>query len=304
VQYDINSFHDAFFALYREKKYAETLDLLNENIDVFPEFRDMLLFFKACLESLTGDAEKALVSLEKIIAGGGCVPGKFLDQDPDLNPIRDLERFLNIVSQNEALRKKNMEALASRLTMPAIRHDEADYKIYYLHGNTRNGAREHRVFSDMPSIRETIYFPDAPEQYFYENAYIWNDENAAYRYIMDIIARHTEHKKIVLAGFSRGARTALKIVYERKYAADGVIAYAPANLNDIELWTFLYDTIKVPAEILVGRDDSVYENTLRLYDMMRKGDIPVRLTAIENTGHAYPEDYERYFTEALERIKR
>ena len=111
----------------------------------------------------------------------------------------------------------------------------------------------------MPSMKETIYFPDAPEQSFFENSYLWDDEDTAYNYIVDIIDEYKKqsNKKIILAGFSKGARTALKIVYEKRYAVDGVIAFAPAIINDIDSWKFLFNTIKIPVEIIVGINDEL-----------------------------------------------
>ena len=305
MPYDIGSLQHDLFELYGEKKYAEALNLLRRQFGTFPEHRDMLMYFRACLESVTGEGERALTTLEEIVSGGGCVPGGLLEQESDLASVWASDKFRDISRRNEILRKQRMESLASELTMPTILRDDSEYAILYLHGSHRAGEREKQIFLQMASIRENMYFPNGPERYFHKDEYIWNDEVTAYEYILDIIARHTGDKKVVLAGFSRGARAALKIVYERKFIVSGVIAYAPANLNDINEWTFLYDTIKVPAAVMVGADDDLaYEKSLRLCDMMRKGNIPVRSTIIENTAHTYPENYERFFTEALNWISK
>jgi pimeloyl-ACP methyl ester carboxylesterase len=221
--------------------------------------------------------------------------------------MRGSERFGRIAELNKISRKDRIARQSSRLRVPSIQHADSEYAIYFLHGNTRNGALERRVFTNMASLEDTMYFPDAPEQDFLENSYMWDDEDAAYDYIMDLIEKHkrTFNRKIILAGFSRGARTALKLVYERKYAVEGIIAYAPAApVRDIESWDFLLDTIKVPAEILVGEKDELSnEDCRKLYALFGKGNIPARLTVIQNGGHDYQGDFEGCFADALKRLK-
>jgi pimeloyl-ACP methyl ester carboxylesterase len=259
------------------------------------------------MEALAGEAEKALASLEAILERGLCVPGNQLEEDIDFSGIRGSERFGRIAALNKIRRKDRIAALSSRLRMPSVQHEDSEYAVFFLHGNTRNGALERRVFANMASLKDTMYFPDAPEQDFLENSYMWDDEDTAYDYITDVIEKHkrTFNRKIILAGFSRGARTALKLVYERKYAVEGVIAYAPAApVRDIESWDFLFDTIKVPAEILVGEKDELSnEDCGKLYALFGKGNIPARLTVIQNGGHDYPVDFEGCFADALQRQK-
>lgn len=282
-------------------------DLVNSHIDVFCDHFDLVYYWKACMEALAGDIDKAFASLEAILDRGLCIPGNQLIEDPDFSGMRGTQRYNAIVSLNDICRKKRIDLLSPKLRMPAILHEDSEYAIYYLHGNTRSGLLEHQVFADMRSITDTMYFPDAPEQNFLKYSYLWDDEDTAYQYVTGIIGEHKKrsNKKIILAGFSRGARTALKIVYEKGYAVDGIIAYAPAApVKDIESWDFLMNTIKVPAEIIVGEKDEVsLEDCEKLAALLAKGNIPVRLTLIEGGQHEYPCCFENYFTDALNRLK-
>jgi predicted esterase len=293
--------------LYGSKKYDKLRDLIHAHLDAFPGHNDLVLYWKACMEALAGETERALASLEAILERSLCVPGNQLEEDPDFSGIRGSERFSRITALNNIRRKDRIVQQSSKLRVPSIQRGESAYAVYFLHGNTHNGALERRVFANMASIEDTLYFPDAPEQDFLENSYMWDDEDTAYRYVTDIIEKHQQEsvKKIILAGFSRGARTALKIVYERKYAVEGVIAYAPAApVRDVESWNFLLDTIKVPAELIVGeKDELAYEDCGTLYGLLRKGNIPARLTVIKNGGHDYPVDFESCFTDALRRLR-
>ena len=110
-------------------KFSEALDLVNEHIDVFFEHFERMYYWKACMESLTGNVHKALTSIETILNRELCIPGNLLEGDPDLSVLRNTEKFNKIVSLYNIYRKKRIKLLSSKLKMPSIRHYNSEFAI-------------------------------------------------------------------------------------------------------------------------------------------------------------------------------
>ncbi|NIN94523.1 MAG: hypothetical protein GTO49_06030, partial [Anaerolineae bacterium] len=85
------------FQLYKDKEYAQALDLVNREFPHFPEKANRLYFWRACLESLTGQTDLALDTLEEAVEAGYWYNEGQLREDSDLDPLQGLPRFEGLV---------------------------------------------------------------------------------------------------------------------------------------------------------------------------------------------------------------
>lgn len=174
------------------------------------------------------------------------------------------------------------------------------FNIFFLHGNCRSGLQEKQIF-DKFNKRYNISFPNAPQE-IKKDSYTWDNEELSISYLNDVINTNN----VVLAGFSKGARTILRALYKYQMTKEikGLILYAPGNLRDIDEWDLLNKNKNLPIVIIVGdKDDVSYEGSLKVYDTLKNNNYNVKLNILKDVSHAYPDNFEKYFNEALQYIE-
>jgi hypothetical protein len=89
-------YYFAAIPFFRDKDYARGIAVVREGLDRYPG-NPSVLYTLACLESLNGDAESALIHLSEAAAAEPRV-AKWAESDTDLDPIRDDSRFQSAVA--------------------------------------------------------------------------------------------------------------------------------------------------------------------------------------------------------------
>jgi A/B hydrolase-like, N-terminal domain len=98
-QMDFSTFTHAMFDLYRDKKYGPALAYVEKGMAAFPDESARITFWRVCLLSLCGRGEEALsVLTDGLEAGLWWHESQF--RDADLDSIRDLPRFKELVSKS------------------------------------------------------------------------------------------------------------------------------------------------------------------------------------------------------------
>ena len=54
--------------------------------------------------------------------------------------------------------------------------------------------------------------------------------------------------------------------------------------------------------MIAGELEASYENTLKLVDVLKENGIPHHFISIKDMGHTFPEDFIRYFVDAIDYI--
>src|SRR5687767_356565 len=93
---------DQMVALYRENKFEEAFQLVEQEASHFPEQVARTTFWRMCLLSLTGRSADVLSVFQQGL-DSGLWWHEELFSDPDLNSVRDLPAFkhLIVVSQEQ-----------------------------------------------------------------------------------------------------------------------------------------------------------------------------------------------------------
>ena len=84
-------YYFAAIPAYRAKDYAQALEIVAEGLRRYPD-NPSILFSMACMESLAGKPDAALEHLARAVAGNPRLAEE-ARTDPDLDPIRDDQRF-------------------------------------------------------------------------------------------------------------------------------------------------------------------------------------------------------------------
>ncbi|GER81452.1 hypothetical protein KTAU_00910 [Thermogemmatispora aurantia] len=278
--------------LYRQRDYARARDLVEEALPFFPEHWPTLVLWRAILTLRLGSPEEALAILEEAI-GQGLWFGPAQLEDEDLAPLRSLPAFA-------ALEKICQERYAEAQTSshPGILVLEPDNLVpppyptlFVLHGNQSSPLAELEYWQPITAHRWQVALPCSSQLVGYGLA-SWNDEARA----MDEICTHWERQQrwkridpqhVVLAGFSRGARIALRLALEGRIPAIGFIAICPTLEASQTLLP--QDACQVRLGfVLLGEHDQCAPTTLAAIERLRAAGLTCEVKLYSGLGHFYP----------------
>lgn len=303
----IRELGDKIMQLYGAKEFAEALKLLEESRKNYPGEMTVIRYWSACFLSLLGRKNEAMDQLEAVLAEGKSMPPSILLEEEDFEALRTTDRFAALINRNQELRKAARHQYVAVGETAAFSHPEATYDIVYLHGNNRSGEMEKALFEGYKNLRENFIFLNAPEPGLFADAHVWDYEADSLQYVEEIAAelmKRETGRGLILSGFSKGGRTALKAVLEKGMETQGVIAYAPAYLNDLDQWRILDSALKTPIILIVGDQDPLStEGVLKLHRRLRDKGGKSQLYVIHGQGHTYPEIFDEYYTSALNHIR-
>jgi dienelactone hydrolase len=181
--------------------------------------------------------------------------------------------------------------------------------VLALHGN--GGHAEESMRAWRPSIAYARMLAAAASgQWIASGRAVWDDEDRAAREVLAryaVLAPDIDPAHLVVAGFSMGAETGLRLVLAGDLPATGVIALGTAGprMADPAGWVPLIARERVRSPricLLVGArdDDGVRaDRHRRLADLLAAGGIDTRLEVLPDLGHAYPEDFAPIVRRAL-----
>lgn len=287
--------------LMKEKKYDEAMAKLNEAEKLWPR-QPAVHYNLACALSLTGKQDAALDALEKSIQFG-YVDHEHMQRDPDLEPMRETERFKKLA----ALAKKKAKGLPPLLHVP-LGYDEEGRKAYplfvVLHGA---GGTPGGMFNGAKQILGADkFFVLAP----YGSAragpgYTWNSLD--FRKVpaeIDRLKKKYRITKVYLYGFSAGAHVGYVLVLKFRRHFDGFIPMAGALRRQWATEENLKNAKGLPVYAIQGEADRVVpfkaaEQTLAL--LKKHGAITKIFT--HPGAHTAPPKFKQVLLDAIKWIE-
>ncbi|MHB8512391.1 MAG: alpha/beta hydrolase [Actinomycetota bacterium] len=230
--HDFSELQGRIYDLYNDGDFAEALAELNRHTAHFPLHQDTITLWKACLAALTGQASLGRWFLEEGIAAGQWWAAQTLRQ-PDLGLLQgdpDFERIVETCARNQQAADRN--ATPMRLV------SEPDVTppwpaLVALHGASwASGVAFARNFRAAIAAGWLLSAPQSTQSSGPER-YGWMDRERAIREVeahLLQLARgaRTDPNRIVLCGFSAGAKLALALPARISTSIKGVIAIVPA----------------------------------------------------------------------------
>ncbi len=276
---------------YSQKHYAEAIEPFKKAFVLRPTY-SAIAFNISCCYAMIGEHDSAFAWLEKAIELGVY---KF-DDDEDLAPLRENERFQELI----ALGENKIKELQSKEWKPIIELPE-DYKtgdvypvVIGLHGFGMNPVDfatslkayvlPHRYILCCPygtAIRGTTSFG-------------WGEYEAAEKRILDALNDVRENysldtSRIVLLGYSQGGGNALYTAFsnpDRFHAVISVAGYYEGLVLDSLLTQESAKNTSV--YLMIGEKDYLFESNQKAEQAMQEHGMRVKLVVYPGLGHAFP----------------
>jgi hypothetical protein len=138
-QLSFDELTDQMMDLYREGKYADALQIVEQNADRFPEHLARTIFWKMCLLSLCGRSNDAISVFQKgLNAGLWWAESQF--RDTDLDAVHDLPEFkrLAAISQEKYQEARTHIERDQTILLPEVSASDRYPLLIALHGGAGN----------------------------------------------------------------------------------------------------------------------------------------------------------------------
>lgn len=261
---------------------------------------------QACSAARAGDPAAATALLRQALDHGFWYGEVMLRQSPSLAPLRGNADFETVVRDSLAAAHRAADLAApSPVDRPA---GPAPYPtLLALHGNGGNADQAMRAW--RPVVTDGwMLAAAASSQWIASDRAVWDDEDRADREVLDryaAIADRIDPQRLVVAGFSMGAQTGLRLALTGALPAVGVIAVATAGplMADPDAWAPLIAGARaLRVHLIVGALDDEGRRAAkhrRLAAHLADAGIATRLEVLPALDHAYPEDFAPLIRRAL-----
>ncbi|WP_166704526.1 alpha/beta hydrolase [Bacillus albus] len=263
--------------------------------------------FKYALAGAAGLEEEALQLMkEAIIEKGFWYGNEYLISDDDLKPLHKFEVFHKMVQLC-----KEREELAKKTERADVKYIESKKKeklLIAMHGDQENIGIVEPYWKSVLDQDYTLAIPQSSQIQF-SDGFVWDDihrgkEELKEHYI-NFKESHTV-ERVIIGGFSAGARVALYTILQKDIDVDGFIFMAPW-LPEVEEWNELLEVLQdkhIKGYIVCGdQDEDCFECTQQFVQLLRDKNIEHEYKVVPNLNHDYPEGFEELLKEAIDYIE-
>jgi predicted esterase len=298
------------FRLHSEQRYADALELLERKADRHPDRFGDILFWRGCLSALLGDVDGAIAFLQEAVDRGHWWSESILLGDPDLNALHDDSQFGELVA---ICRDRHAEAQRSAKPELILLKPETAPPwplLIALHG-LGGSAREFVQHWQSVAAEGWLVAVAQSSQVVSPGCFGWRDQNRAVEEIrghFETIARDCEvaSDRVIIAGFSQGGSTAIRIGLSRLLPVTGVfgIACAPRDLDEVRQVIAISASREVRVYLVVGDKDYVFDRAVEFCELLRSSAIAAQLEVRPGLGHEVPKGINRSIAAGVEFLLR
>jgi predicted esterase len=301
--------------LFSSKCYGQALDLLESTWPGLPHTKlhtsliDTLIL-KAYFQAQINRPADALATLE---AMSRCGVSNSMSS-PAYDPIRGLSGYAELAQKNEALltRERNEAKVESDVYLPGdLRRDKVAPLMLVLHGDPGNLAKIRDAWPTGAIVsRGIIVACVQSSQLRSTSRYVWMadpavaraDVQAAFR---DLCQRYpVDTSRVILAGFSAGATTALDLVFGQMVPAIGFIGLCTGDIPEhfTRERVLVAKARGVRGVFFEGEENWPDEEEEEMLQTMREVGLPIELVIHQGVGHDVPLDFPEEMERALDFI--
>lgn len=299
--------------LYREKAYQEIEPLLNleQAGSRFPEREPIILFWRICMNALSGNPTGALGYFAEALKKGYWFVPHMLD-DHDLDSLREWPEFMALYERSKVLYEGILaQSKPALLTLPPEPPSAGMPLLIALHGN--NSGPEVQGVNWQPATQHgwLLALPRSSQPGLMHDQFVWDDEALA---AQEITAHKAALKQqyafdencVVLGGFSMGGRVVACMSILNQLPVRGFIAVGPylsGVLDEIAPHLNAAQARGLRAVLVIGEKDyGCYPDTMKLAEMLREHAIPCLLETYPDMEHVFPPDFAEVLLRALDFI--
>ena len=275
-----------------EEGYAAAYRFLLEKYERQPDdFGPQALYFLACLAGGDGQAEQALMWLDKSIRENGWWYRPEVLEDDDLASLHDNPAFCALKALSDG---RYAKAVSQSKAIFSWKGKKSDQLFLAVHGNTQNAqlAREDwRPLLDPAWQLETIQSAE-PDGY---GTYRWSYDMESYLPVAEAIEKVQDagYEKLVCGGFSAGCDMLLRAIALSPARCDALVLQSPWIPMLENHARELIDAIRqknIHVKIRCGSEDGdCLPMAEQLHDLLQKAGIPVELVIQPGNRHQFPD---------------
>lgn len=293
--------YDAVIGHAQRGAFAEAYALISAEGPRFPEDASGVLYLRSCMAERVGDRAAALGALGEALDQGHWYGERLLRESPSWRPLQGDPAFEQLAARSLAMMAAATHAPTPLLAVPDGAPPAAGWPLLVtLHGNGGNPRLSLEGW--RPAAGGWLQAALQSSQAMSSQQFVWDDQERARADVLaqlDAVrgAHPVDERQLVLAGFSRGAETALQLVLTGAVAARGVVLLGPGGpmAEDPERWLPLIegaDGRELRAAVVVGDEDDtgLVDAALQLAPMLDDRGIPCHLEVVQGLGHSYPPD--------------
>jgi len=302
--------------LYREQNYADAFDLLTAEGPRHPGHEIDVSYMRSCLAARKGDYAVAVEILEQALEQGSWFGEMLLRQSPSWQPLQgrpDFERVAAACLERQHAEQAGRPPAHYSALIPE--GGAPPYKSFVaLHGN---GENPRKALDGWRAVTDEGWLLAAIEssQIVQSDGFVWDDTQVALREIREqYAALAADHElsadHLVIAGFSMGGYTALRVALSGTIPARAFILLGPGgpdpDADDPGSWLPLIKEARARGAqlrgyLLAGQDDDLtpVETQRRLAGFLTEHGVPCGFEAVPGVAHAYPLDFRPVIQRAL-----
>ena len=276
------------FGAYARGDYAAALTLLDSEAEAFSDFRFRLDFWRACLQSVSGDGPGAVQTLRAAIASGIWWAPDKLKNEPDFAPIRESPEYADLIAQLSKIHETSTAGGKSSIYLET--HDPLAPYIVNLHWRTGNLEEYRGYYEDYcRNSGQNMCFVQS-SQPAGSHEFCWDDFETARRDIHQAIAE-LGIEVSAYWGASQGARIAYQLA-----AAEGkdFLGVMPALKIDHLLAA---PDAAMRIDLIVGDADPYFAAARDFADAALAAGNRVRVQLVPGLGHDMPADLDQRLVE-------
>jgi predicted esterase len=295
---------EEMFALYFQRRYADALTVTERLAREFPAEEATTDYWRICLLAVDGRRQAALSSMSQSLARGMWWSEEQLRADPDLASLQgnpDFERLVIICRERHAAQSRVAPQLLIRRPEGAGPHP----LLIALHGRGSSPAKEFHWWEPALGAGWLLALPQ-PSQLGSPKSYVWDDIEQSQQEIVGHCAGlmdkyPVDGRRVVVAGFSQGARLAIEMSLKGLLPVCGFMAVSPGKVvaDSLDEWMAAGPPPALRGRIVAGTRDAGYPLVSTVHQRLEAAGISCELDVHEGVGHAYPPDFGNVLERAL-----
>ena len=309
-QLSFDELTDQMMNLYRERKYADALQVVEQNTDRFPEHLARTTFWKMCLLSLCSRSNDVLSVFQKgLDAGLWWAESQF--RDTDLDAVRDLPGFklLATISEEKYQQARTHIERDQTVLLPDKSVSDLYPLLIALHGGAGNKDSNLEYWKIAPQKGWLVLSPQSTQP-LYSGSYSWMEPEQAladlHFYSEQTLKDHPiDQQRVVIAGFSQGSGMAIYAALSGKMNVRGFIGIGTywADPESLRLLAQpARQTKPIRGYFIVGEKDQTLNKTREIQKVLNENNIQFDEEVHPDLAHEFPADFESSFDKAIDFI--
>jgi predicted esterase len=302
--------------LYQEQQYAQAYDVLTEEGARFHDHTQDVLYLRSCMAARTGRPDLAISLIEESLDRGNWYSERIMRQSPSWQELQGRPEFERLVELNKAKEDELAGRPQTLILAPSECSEEQPCPLFLaLHGNTQSGKSALDGWRDVVDEGWALAAVQSG-QMGGKGWHIWDDQDVAMREVASEYEKlrqraDLDHKRVIVAGFSLGGETALRIALSGVVPVKGFVLLGPGGptMDEAQGWQPLIEQAQgrnLRGYIFMGEneDPQAHEGARATVKMLNEGGIPCELATVPGIGHVYPDDFGPSLRGALSFVER